>query len=654
MRLLEAVVRTIAAAGKSLRLYPPASALPRQNVDLAVLAISQYFAQNDEPIMLVVTRDGLSFDGEPLVGTLGAGELVEQLRDHAVAGLSIIPGCSTDELLTFLELVERSAEEIRNFGGLGVALTSAGVNSVLSADIQLSARDTDGQSQAADVDTFLRDLIADPVRLGNWFAAAAAGDPKAFEEGLMDLVRISGPSGYEGLLSSLSTAFLAQNSEGRDALLRLAMDPGPSRDLTGGVLCHVSSSDIAGSVLGGDFGRNMLSLSSALTRLPLEQVTAQVRAEVQAMLPGSGHTSKEAAFLDHMIEVRESATSEPALIDADRTYRAVAEAAKISEDVIERARGAVAGSAGVLSTASVRTLLTLLDQQKDFALYCDTANSLAALVPSLIEQRQLVLASRALTELSSRESQPTTPWPDLPRHLREALAVAGGPRSMEALIRVVTEDRALLPAARDIVRFASDTGAPALVTAGVALKTEGLEVTELLLGRRIVDQLNRIAPQLQWLQLASVAERLAKESDPRSMQTLDAFMHRPDEQSRREVVAGVAAAGGPVAARILETALRDPSSEVAILAARSLGRSGDPNAASLLVKRLGELDMDSTGFELAREIIASLSRLPDPAVDTELARIAGRRTLIKRGHYGEIQDLVRQSQEYRAKGGAAR
>jgi hypothetical protein len=120
------------------------------------------------------------------------------------------------------------------------------------------------------------------------------------------------------------------------------------------------------------------------------------------------------------------------------------------------------------------------------------------------------------------------------------------------------------------------------------------------------------------------------------------------------VVNGVAAAGGPAAVRILGGALRDSSSEVAIAAARNLCKSDAPGAADALIKRLGELDLDHSDFELAREIIAGLSRLADPAVDTELARIAGRRTLLKRGHYGEIQDAVRQAQEYRAKGGAAR
>lgn len=645
------MVRTIATAGKSMRLYPPSSPLPRQNVDAAVRALDEYFEHGEAVLALTVTREGLSSGGEQVAGTLGAGELVDQLRDHAVAELAITPGYSTDELLAFLALLERAPEEVRAEGGLGAALSVAGVESLRVSDVQLTVMDTTGPAAEEDLDTFLRDLAADPERLSAWFAAAAAGDPRAFEEGLMELVRVSGPSGYEGLLRSLSSAFVSQNSDGKDALLRLAMDTGPTRDLTGGVFCFIDSSEIAGSVLGGDFGRNMLSLSSALTRLPLEQVSEQVRAEVQAMLPSTGHTDKEADFLGHMLEVRENGTPEPALIDADRTYRAVAEAADLSEEVISTARNAVAGSGGVLSAASVRTLMTLLEQQTDLSLYCDTANSLAALVPRLIEQQDFNTALHVFSELSAREALDSSPWPELPARMSASLAVAGGPRSMGALIRAVATDRALLPAARSIVRYASETGAPALVTEAIALKSDGLEVAETLLGRRIIDQLNRIAPRLQWFQLAPVAERLARESDSHSTLTLETLMRRPDEQSRREVVAGVAAAGGPVSLRIISSALRDGSPEVSVQAARHLGKSGEPGAAALLIGRLGELDVDNVDFTLGREIILALARLSDPTVDQELARIANRRALIKRGHYGEIQDLVRQVQGLRAKGG---
>jgi hypothetical protein len=652
MKRLDTVVRAISAAGKSMRLYPPSSALPRQNVETAVAAIEDYFTTGNAVIALAVTRSGFASGGEQLTGSVGASDLVDQLRDHAVAELAITPGCSADELLTFLTTIDRSPDELRLEGGLGVALTGAGVDTIRVSDVQLTVVDTAASSVEEDLDEFLRALASDPERLTSWFAVASAGDPKTFEEGLMELVRVSGPSGYDELLHSLSSAFCAQSPDGKDALLRLAMDAGPSRDLTGGVFCYVGSTEIAGSVLGGDFGRNMLSLSSALTRLPLDQVTAQVRAEVQAMLPNTGHTSSEADFLGHMLEVRERTLPEPALVDADRTYRAVAEAASITDEVIEKARGAVTGSATILSAASVRTLLTLLDQQSDFDLYCDTANSLAALVPKLIEQGDFATASRVFTELSHRESMADSPWPDLSSRMSEALALAGGPRSMAALIKAVVANPELAASARALVRYASEDGAPALVTEAVSLKGEGLRVAGQLLGRRIIDQLNRIAPQLQWFQLAPVAELLAKENDGHSALTLDTLMRRPDEQSRREVLAGVAAARGPISLRIIEGALRDASPEVAIHAARFLSKSGEPTATPLLIKRLGELDLDNNDFALGREIISALTRLPDPDVDKELARVAGRRALIKRGHYGEIQDLVRQAQAFRAKGGA--
>ncbi len=649
-------MRTLASASKALRLYPAASPIPRQSVEAAQDSLAQYFAESGDPILsLHITREGFMYRGEALPSSVSGGaDLLTELRDHAVAELAITPGPSIDEMLSFLVALGTAPDAVRAQGGLGAALAAAGVDSIRVSDVQLTVVEQIGPAADEDVEEFLRELIKDPERLSAWFAAASAGDPHAFEEGLMELVRVSGVSGYPGLLDSLSKAFLGQSPEGKDALLGLAMDRGAARDLTGGMFSLLGSTDIAGAVLGGSFGKNMLSLSSALTNLPLEQVTAQVRAEVQAMLPGAGKTTKEAEFLDHMLEVRGRTTPEPSLVDADTTYRAVLDASALSEETIAKARGAVAGSAGVLSAVGVRTMLTLLDQQRDLELYCDTATNLANMVPRLIEQGDVALAARVVSEIARREQAGSAQWPELAPRMREALETAVGPRAMSALVKAVIANPASLDNAKLIAREAGQAGGPALMTEAIALKAEGLAAAEQLLGRRSIDLLNQVAPQAQWFQLGPVAARLAAEGDTRSAATLDTLMRRPDEQSRREVVSGVASAGGPLAPRILAAALRDPSAEVAIVSVRAISRSGISGSAALIAARLSELDVDNADFPLAREMIGALARIPEPAADEALAKLAGRRALMKRGHFGEVQDLVRQAQQIRAQGGGTR
>lgn len=648
-------MRSLSSAGKALRLYPVASPIPRQSIEAAGSALSTYFETEGSSVLsLLVVRGGLQYRGELIGGATGGGELADQLRDHGVAELDIMLGCPPDELLRFLEITGRDPESVRADGGIAAALASAGVEQVRVTDVQLTVIEQVAPEADEDVEAFLRRLIEDPEKLAAWFAAASSRDPHAFEEGLMELVRVSGPSGYDGLLAALSQAFTAQGPEGRDALLNLALDQGPTRDLTGGVFTHLSSNDIASSVLGGTFGKNMLSLSTALTHLPLDQIAAQVRAEVQAMLPTSGHTAKEADFLSHMIEVRQRTEPEPSLVDSDHTYRSVVESARLSEEAIARARGAVAGSSQALSAASVRTMITLLDQQSDFQLFCDSAASLAGMVPRLVEQGDLRIALHVLTELSNRGSVATGPWPDLTARMREVVATAAGPRTMAALVHAVAADPAQATLARDIVRHAGESAPAALLGEGLSLKGEGLRIAEELLGRSVVDHLNRLAPQAQWFQLAPIVTRLAAEADSRSEATIEALLHRPDEQSRREVAVGLAAAGGPVATRMLPRLLRDASAEVAIIATRAIARSSMPGAATVLANRLGELDLDGSDFVLGREAIAALARIPGPEADEALKRLAGRRALIKRGHFAEIQDLVRQALLARTQGGVPR
>lgn len=647
---LETALRALATAGKSLRLYPPTSPIPRQSVDAAASSLADFFAEGHPLLSLTVTRDGFTWRGTPVGGAaLSASELVSDLRDHGVAELTLMPGCPAESLARFLDVLARDPETVREEGGIGAVLAANGVTGLTVTEIQLTVVEQVGPEAGENVEDFLRELASDPDKLAAWFAAAASGDPRAFEESLMELVRVSGPSGFPKMLDSLAQAFIRQSPEAKDALLGLSMDPGPTRDLTGGMFALLPSGEIAGSILGGNFGRNMLSLSSALTRLPLEQVTALVRAEVQAMLPGTGHTHKEADFLDHMIEVRERTEPETALVDADRTYRAVLEAAALSDDLIERARDAVAASDGALTAASVRTMLSLLEQQTNFELMCSSIDAIAAVVPRLVEQGALDLADTVLTTLAARELAPG-PWSELPLRIREALNAAAGPRTMAALIRTLAADRTLIARARGIVRHAGEDGVTALVTEALAHKTTGIELAEELIGRRIIDELARLAPTTPWFQLSALTARLARESDPRSQSVIESLMRREDS-ARKEVVAGLADTPGPVATRTLGLALADPVVDVAAAAARALGRSGDPTAAALLSDRLSHLDVDNTDYLLARELIAALARVPGPDADSALERLATRNPLIKRGHFAEVQELVRQAKRLREQGG---
>ncbi|MDO8915320.1 MAG: HEAT repeat domain-containing protein [Coriobacteriia bacterium] len=648
---MEPIVRGLTAAAKALRLYPPSSPIPRQAVDTAAAALLAFLAA--EPVLsLKVVRDGLAWSGATVApGAPGATELADSLRDHGVAEVDFLPGVTTDDLLAFLAAVIEKPDALRERGGLAAVLVSQGVDAVRTADVSLTVVDPFAIAATDDeADEFLRQLAGDPDRISAWLSVAAKGDPTTLAASLADLARASGDQSLSALVMSLSSAFGAQDLEARDAIVGVSLDDGPARDLLGRVFAGVGTAELANTLCGGSYGRNMLSMSSALTRLPTADRMNDILAQVKQILPSIGHGSKELDFLEHMLEVRNRSTPETSLTDTQPLYRQAAELATVDVNQIAGARAGVAREAGRADDSAVATMLTLLDQQQDFGLYCRTLDALAGMVPALLERDRLDLAARVISELAARESRAVQPWPELTERLRAAIGDATSRRTMKALVAAAAADPGKVELVRDIMSRSSDTNATVFVEEALAHKPDGLQVAERVVGRRLVDMLAATAPRAQWFQIAPLVTRLAGESDARSQQAIESLLRRPDDASRREVATGLAAANGPASLKYLTTLVRDPSPEVALTAIRLIGRSPIPGAAAALKTRLDEIDADGKDFAIAREIIGALSRTPDTAADEALKQLATRRALIKRGHFAEVTDLAKQALIQRGKG----
>jgi len=649
---LEAVVRGIASAGKALKLYPPTSPIPMQSVDAATAALTEFLNSN-EVLSLGVAREGFSWSGKELgAGMVGVSDLADALRDHGVAEIDFLPGCTAADLMAFIDLITKDTETVRAQGGFATLLAAAGVDNVRAADVQLTVVDATMLPDPTDIDEFLAELASDPDKLAAWMAAATAGDPAAFGEGLSELARSVGEQGMSGLLDSLATAFMKQAPESRDVLLGLSFDQGTLRDLTSGMFGRLDDVQVADSVTGGLYGENMLSLSNALTGLPLDERIEQVKAQVQRMLKEDGHADKEVGFLEHMVEVRRRPDPEPALVDSEQLYRKVALASAMPAEEIERLKAETTGAKTTSNRAGVTTMLVLLDQQRDFDMYCRGLDGLASMVPQLIEQGDLELAHTVLSELTVRESRAVQPWPELTGRLRAAIGMAVSPQAMAALLRAVTADPSRLPVAREIVRVAGDAAGPAIIEEAIALKAEGLKAAEDILGRRVIDLLAAEIANAQWFQLAPAVARLAVESDPRAQAAIEAVSRRSDEQSRREVATGLAQADTPASLGLLAQMTGDPSPEVAIAAVRAMSGMTTQGTAALLAARLDSMDIDNKDYLLAREVIGALARTTDSGADAVLQKLAARKSLMKRGHFTEVQDLARQAAAHRQKVGA--
>jgi len=306
MRSLEAVLRSLAAAARSLRLYPAASPIPLQSVQAVKDALTKYFETGDDPLSIALARDGFSVDGTTVGAQIpGTRDLSDELRAHGIAEVNISADVSGEELLAFLGVIARPVEEVHAEGGVAALASAGGVEHLRLAEVRLAVieQGADDEDEQAD---FLLGLSDDSGDLMAWYTTASAGDPATFEAELVNLVRSAGPEGELRLVRSLGQAFKSQPPSGQDALLALAMKPGLARDFVGDVFAHFDAAQIASSLLSGAFGKNMLALSNALNSLPIAEAADEVRAEVQAMLARTGHTEDESEFLGHMLAVRAS------------------------------------------------------------------------------------------------------------------------------------------------------------------------------------------------------------------------------------------------------------------------------------------------------------------------------------------------------------
>lgn len=647
-RILEDVVRGIAAAGKALRLYPATSPIPQQSIDRAHVAIERFLSSSDI-LTLTVARDGLEYRGEPVSnGVPGVTDITAALRSHDIAEISFLPGCSTSELIALLALLMKEADEVRSQGGLAGALVASGSSNIRVSEVRLQVAEEAVAQTGADEAEFLRALADDPGRLATWMMAAASSDSVTYEEGLTELAAAAGHDGLQRLQENLAAAFLLQPSEGKDVFLGVAMGEGHNRTLLGEALNMLRDTDIAVAVTEGLYGKNMLSLSNALTHLPIEHRLGTIHQSVNQLLAETSVSGRELSFLEHMMSVRSLDSPELPLTERDGSYQQVAALTNMTPDEILGIRDTALASSKSAFTHGVTVMLTLLDQQTDFALYCENLDGLAALVPALLDEGDFDQALRIMRELHLRSERSVQPWPELGERLFAAITKALPEHSMRVILSAVIDDESRLQDARELVRLAGDSAANTLAVAGIALGEPGLQAAEAIVGRRLLDLLTVLAGSTQWHHLAPVVHRLARDGSPRSLQAIQALASNPAEQFRREVASGLAETNIDSAIEILGTMLRDASPEVAITAIRSLTRNASPHAASTIVKTLEALDIDAKDFLLAREIIGALARIEAAEAAEALSRLSRRKALIKRGHFNEIQDLVRRAIEYRA------
>jgi len=648
--LLSAVMRSLGATWRALRLYPASSPMTVEAAERVCSAVDEY-VQAEPSLRLDVVREGFILRGVDGVLTApGVADLTDALGAHGVGEVHFVAPPSPDEVLALLSAALLRPQELHEQGGMQKALSAQGVTAIRVVSVVLSKIETPPEIPEEEADKFLAELAADAGRLAVWLRSLLASDDEGLAEGLLTLANASGDVRVFG--RTLAAAFLELDAEDKDRLIESAIHLDPVRHIAVEMIANLSATEIVAAIRGGRYGENLSGLSFALTNLPVGERADELVKETEDALRAADASEAEIALLAHLIGVRSSATPEPALAEADPLYHAMIDDTLLHPDRFDAVLAELSQRSR-LDADSVATILVLLDSADDAQAYSRVLTALGRAVPHLLELGDAALAMQVLTEITRRSVSSDKPWPGLDELFAGALDEACGMKAMSALLAMVSEDRSAIDYAKEFVTLGGETAARNLAAAAVASEREdGLDCAELVLGRRLPELVAPDAATADARHAAKLAEMCARDGGPVCQQALALLASRPEDKVRAETARGLAAAGGPAMKSLMPRLLRDDSSAVSLVAARSLIRTGQPEAVGMLSSRIHEFE-GKDDLDIAQEMMRLLASSGSPAAETALKELAEKGSLLRRGRSAALKRIAKEALDSMPRGGAS-
>ena len=262
------VVRNLGGAWRALRLYPPSSPMPMQAAEAVCKAVDDHL--NSEPsLKLVVVREGFLLRGvdKPFTAP-GVPDLADALGAHSIAELTFIAPPTTEEVLAFLAASREQPRDIQDQGGLQAVISGAEVRTIRLVPVALANAEAPLEIPEDEADTFLARLAADPSRLAMWLRSLLTYDDEGLVEGLQELA--SRGRRRDGVRRVARPRVpRARDRTARTACSKWRWTSSRSAAISTVMLANLSTVELTAAVRGGRYGTNPLSLSWALTRLPL-------------------------------------------------------------------------------------------------------------------------------------------------------------------------------------------------------------------------------------------------------------------------------------------------------------------------------------------------------------------------------------------------
>ncbi|MDZ4169294.1 MAG: HEAT repeat domain-containing protein [Coriobacteriia bacterium] len=593
----EEALRLLANAVAAARLYPPASAIPREAAENLVERARTLTAAG--PLRYHLDPDGFRVGETPIAaGQSQVMALAESLYALQAGQLVMAPGVTLDEVLVFVDLTNRDATRVRSAGGLRAQLGASGVAHIAIIEVSLRASE-DGGLLGLDLTSAPLDEIAAGIadaaeRRAQMAAQGAASDELAEAvDRLEDAMR-------EIALERVAAAMMRLDEQTRMRVLGLSLKADTSGERMEGMLAAVARMKPA-------------SLARLLTLVASQADTDPRRIATALTLP-----PEATKMLMMMLEPRPN-------LDPDFGVPAQEQAQSLAdemdrddtEDQAEVARQVAIASPALASGRALATATAVSRSHADPG----TIRAIGEVLPRAARDGAFSTVRETLRRLDEIATEPS-----LADEVTVARATLADPKVLTEVCRApVTDADAAI--AGEILQAAGPPGAEALLDVYVRLSEPKRSLLRPVMRSMSEGVLGVARQRLRTADPAmavAIIRTLPQLGDRRAVPVVAAGLTSLDEQVRFASASALASMPVPEAEAALIRAINHREPETQRQVVREVARAHIEGAVPALSRALEDINVFQRTYETRKEIIAALEEIGTPEAEKALRRFAQR------------------------------
>ncbi|MDO9557078.1 MAG: HEAT repeat domain-containing protein [Coriobacteriia bacterium] len=686
---VERFVKQLLVTHKAVRLYPPASAIPRENARDALMLLRHLLRERAD-IRFCVLKEGLIVDGKPVLPDKPAfTEFAREFYARNIAEFRFHTGASERELVEFLAVVQESPDAITAAGGFEARMWERQIDSITVKDVSTKIVD------AAPFDDAEETLVAgepwppsperieailafgrlarprdqrllvrftqSPRLVGRYLAEAAHGRGAEVSMGRLativgDLARVARDELTEeqpALFRSIGEAIMGLEEDTRFRLLsehlleEARVDDavaGVLRQLDLGEVCRalvtalsedpVSQEGLARAI------RNLAAISLAGREDVLDAARNAMGEQgaspsvISAVLEGAAPTKLQTAEQE---ESGDALASVLRLVDLAPQQRDVG----VGDDEVAALKAEV--MRGVSDGDILSTLISIASLERRPGVF----GSLLALVEDnlslLAEWGEFEAATHVAVVLTALESDETLD-PEQRARVRAAIGILASARTMQLVSQAIRIYEPSTPEHEASRRFLDALGEHAIQPLLEILADEpdmaGRKALVDLLSGLAGDYIERLGSHVtdpRWYFVRNVVNILAATHAASVLPYLNRTLRHGDARVRRETIRALLGIRDRMAEEMLVAALGDDDEQNVRLAARYLGTSGVRGAVCALSEVARGDGRGNRDIGPRVEAIEALGRIGDTAAKPVLENLARQRALMRSGRLREVR-----------------